>query len=119
MDGRVQFILERLGGDLAQTIRLDSMAGLVNVSPSRLRHLFKDEVGVGFGSYVKVLRLRKAKELVETTFLTVKEIMARIGVADESHFVRDFKRMYGLPPMKYRASRWAEPLPPTDSHRGQ
>ena len=31
--------------------------------------------------------------LLTTTFLSVKEIVRRVGLTDESHFVRDFKRI--------------------------
>lgn len=47
--------------------------------------------------------MRRAQELLETTFLSVKEIMAKVGVTDESHFVRDFKRFHGCTPAQYRA----------------
>jgi AraC-like DNA-binding protein len=40
--------------------------------------------------------------LLTTTFLSVKEIASRVGLADESHFVRDFKRIYGMTPSEYR-----------------
>jgi hypothetical protein len=39
--------------------------------------------------------LRKAKELLETTFLSVKEVIAAVGISDLSHFVRDYKERYG------------------------
>lgn len=53
--------------------------------------------------YRKSLRMRMAKRLLETTFLNVKEIMLEVGFKDESNFVRDFKKCYGLSPTMYRA----------------
>jgi AraC family transcriptional regulator of arabinose operon len=103
MDIRVQMVIAHLNNNLHQELRLDSLACSLNISPSRLRHLFKEEVGVSLFVYLKLLRMRRAKELIETTFLSIKEIMFTIGICDESHFVRDFKRSYGLPPMKYRS----------------
>jgi AraC-like DNA-binding protein len=47
--------------------------------------------------------MAKAKQLVETTFLTVKEIAHHVGISDQSHFVRDFERLYGLSPSRLRA----------------
>ncbi len=73
--------------------------------------------------YMKLLRMMKAKELLEMTFLQVKEICAEVGINDESHFVRDFKRIFGASPMQYRARVWndrprPQPDPPTDSQIG-
>jgi YesN/AraC family two-component response regulator len=83
---------------------LSEMAQIVNLSPSRLRYLFKREVGVAPGHYLRKFRLERAKELLETTFLSVKEIITRIGVNDQSHFIREFKKAYGLTPAQYRMS---------------
>jgi AraC-like DNA-binding protein len=53
-----------------------------------------------------------AKVLLETTFLSVKEVAAKSGFNDLSHFVRDFKKMNGLTPTDHRmqsvATIWAE-----------
>jgi transcriptional regulator GlxA family with amidase domain len=48
--------------------------------------------------------LQKSKELLETTFLSVKEIMVAVGFADLSHFVRDYKQQFGETPSQTRAS---------------
>ena len=52
--------------------------------------------------HIKVLRLKQAKELLETSFLTVKEITLKVGFNDESRFIQDFKKAYGLTPAQYR-----------------
>jgi AraC-like DNA-binding protein len=41
--------------------------------------------------------------LLSNTFLGVKEIMVRVGFSDESHFVRDFKRLHHMAPSEYRS----------------
>jgi AraC-like DNA-binding protein len=46
--------------------------------------------------------MQHAATLLTTTFLSVKEIVRRVGCTDESHFVRDFKRFYGVTPSEYR-----------------
>ena len=52
--------------------------------------------------FVKIVRLKKAKELIETTPLSIKQIMAEVGIKDKSNFCRDFKKTYGVSPVKYR-----------------
>jgi YesN/AraC family two-component response regulator len=90
--------------DYRQEPSLSDMAGVVNLSTSRLRYLFKREIGVAPGHYLKAFRLERARELLETTFLSVKEIIRSIGVKDQSHFIREFKKFYGLTPAQYRIS---------------
>lgn len=46
--------------------------------------------------------MQDATTLLVTTFLSIKEIIAQVGFKDESHFVRDFKRIYGVTPTEYR-----------------
>ena len=49
--------------------------------------------------------MKEATVLLSTTFLSVKEIMVRVGFGDESHFVKDFKKIYGITPTEYRKSK--------------
>jgi transcriptional regulator GlxA family with amidase domain len=50
------------------------------------------------------LRLDHARHLLQTSFLTVKQVMAATGWNDPSHFSRGFKRRHGYTP---RAQRWS------------
>ena len=105
MDLRVQQTINLLSEDLSRPLNLDALAASVNLSPSRLRHLFKSEIGLKPAQYLKRLRIEGARKLLEGSFLRLKEVMPRVGVGDESHFVRDFKKTHGLPPIKYRLSK--------------
>ncbi|HKG14784.1 MAG TPA: helix-turn-helix transcriptional regulator, partial [Pyrinomonadaceae bacterium] len=87
------------------------LAESVNLSPSRLHQLFKRETGVPPARYIRLLRMQRARELLETTHLSVKQVMARVGVTDESHFVRDFKKTYGLTPARHRGRFQEEGAP--------
>ncbi len=74
------------------------------MSPSRFQHLFKAEVGIAPAHYLRALRMEQAKTLLQTSRLTVKQIMNGVGVEDKSHFAREFKKAYGLTPSAYRAA---------------
>jgi AraC-like DNA-binding protein len=67
-----------------------------------MQHLFKADTNMTAAQYLKFLRLQMARQLIESTFLSTKEIMQRVGIRDESHFVRDFRKTYGLPPASYK-----------------
>lgn len=102
MDPRVQQAINLLSEDLGRPFDFQALAASVNLSPSRLRHLFKDETGMTPAQFLKRLRIEGARELLEGSFLRLKDVMPRVGVTDESHFVRDFKKAHGLPPIRYR-----------------
>lgn len=89
-------------GHLHRDLTLEEMARHVNLSPSHLRHLFKEETGTSPARFLKTLRLERAKGLIEGTFLNMKQIMDRVGIKDRRHFAKDFKKAYGLAPAEYR-----------------
>jgi len=103
MDWRVRHTVDLMRHDLHRPWTVAELSRRVNLSPSRLAHLFARDVGVAPGQYLRDLRLERARALVEHSTLSVKEIMARVGFNDPSHFARDFKRRYGAPPRTVRA----------------
>lgn len=89
--------------DVRGELSLAELAQSVNLSVWRLSHIFKSDVGMPPIRYLRLLRMEKAKYLLESSFLSVKEIAFQVGLNDESHFVRDFKSTYGYSPALYRA----------------
>lgn len=89
--------------DVRGELSLAEFAQSVNLSIWRLSHIFKSDVGMPPIKYLRLLRMERAKELLESSFLSVKEIAFQVGLNDESHFVRDFKSTYGFSPAIYRS----------------
>jgi transcriptional regulator GlxA family with amidase domain len=102
MAERVKQVIERMQGNPSRNFSLGEMAQSVNLSPPYFCYLFKSITGVPPAKYLKTLRMQQAATLLTTTFLSVKEIVSRVGCSDDSHFVRDFKRFYGVTPSEYR-----------------
>jgi AraC-like DNA-binding protein len=102
MDWKTRVVINYIVDNLNRKHNLKELAELVNLSPSRLCYKFKAETGTSLARYQKSLKLEKAKELLETTCLRVKEIMVRVGIEDESHFVRDFKKIFNVTPTQHR-----------------
>ncbi|HEU4932006.1 MAG TPA: helix-turn-helix transcriptional regulator [Pyrinomonadaceae bacterium] len=89
--------------DVRGEMSLAEFAQSVNLSVWRLSHIFKSDVGMPPIRYLRLLRMERAKNLLESSFLSVKEIAFQVGLNDESHFVRDFKSTYGFSPALYRS----------------
>jgi AraC-like DNA-binding protein len=103
LDKRVEKILQMMRDDVHGELSLAEFAQSVNLSIWRLSHIFKSDVGMPPIKYLRLLRMERAKGLLESSFLSVKEIAYQVGVNDESHFVRDFKTTYGYSPAIYRS----------------
>jgi transcriptional regulator GlxA family with amidase domain len=102
MDWRVRKVITHLECNIDKQQDLKDLSILVNLSPSRLGHLFKLHTGMSLTLYRKLLKLQKAKELMEKSCLSIKEIMVSVGISDKSHFTKDFKKIFGLSPIQYR-----------------
>lgn len=103
MDKRVEKIIQMMRDDVRGELSLTEFAQSVNLSVWRLCHIFKSDVGMPPIRYLRLLRMERAKVLLESSFLSVKEIAFQVGLNDESHFVRDFKSTYGYSPALYRS----------------
>lgn len=102
MDQRVQHVVSLIRNNYERKLTLREMADTVNLSTWWLCHLFKADMGTSPERFLAMLRLEKAKVLLEESFLSVKEIMADVGMSDAGHFSRSFKAAYGLTPAKWR-----------------
>jgi transcriptional regulator GlxA family with amidase domain len=103
VDKRVEKIIQMMRDDVRGELSLAEFAQSVNLSVWRLCHIFKSDVGMPPIRYLRQLRMERAKHLLESSFLSVKEIAFQVGLNDESHFVRDFKSTYGYSPALYRS----------------
>ena len=101
-DPRISVAIVIMQERFVSGVSLDALAMHLNLSSSRLRHLLKRETGLSATGFIRSLRMERAKELLISSFLSVKEIMAQVGYGDLSHFVRDFKTVTGMSPRRYR-----------------
>ena len=102
MDHRVQRVIDLMTEKIEEEISVEELAQLVNLSPSRFHQIFREATGLPPATYLRQLRIRHARELLENSFLSIKEIRTKVGFPAQSHFVRHFKRAYGIPPTQHR-----------------
>jgi AraC family transcriptional regulator of arabinose operon len=103
LDPRVERVLELVSHDLAAPHTVGTLAAAVGLSPSRLAHLFKHELGDSVTNTVLTLRLRQAARLLEYTSRRVGAIAGDVGFSSAFYFSRQFHRHFGLSPRAYRA----------------
>ncbi|TDD47917.1 helix-turn-helix domain-containing protein [Saccharopolyspora elongata] len=82
-----------------QITRVDALADELGTSVRRLQRLFSEYVGVGPKWVIRRYRLREATERMGEGNWAA--LAAELGYADQAHFARDFKDMFGEPPTWY------------------
>ena len=102
MDRRIDLVISRMETEISAAWDTTALAAVVDLSPSRFRHLFKQETGTSPAQYLRDLRIRKAETMLRTTFLSVKEVLKQVGINSNSHFVSDFRRANGMTPTAFR-----------------
>ena len=73
-----------------------------DLSPNYLSTLFKKRLGVNFVDYLTSLRLAKAKELLVSTNLSIREIGESVGWYSQSYFTKIFIRKEGCTPGEFK-----------------
>lgn len=99
LERAMRYLEARVDGN----IQVSELAALVDMSPSHLSALFRQATGSGPAAFHTSLRMSHARNLLDTTSLSVREIAAAVGYTDPLYFSRHFRRLHGLNPTAYRA----------------
>jgi len=81
-----------------------SMADHFNISTYTLSRIFRNDVGIGFVTYVNAKRVEYAKELLLTTKENVHDIAVKSGFDNDNNFFKVFKANTGMSPTTFRES---------------
>ena len=90
---------------LDQPLQVAVLAAQANISPSHFFALFKRQTGCPPIDYFIQLRMTRARQLLDSTTSSVKEVAAALGYSDPFYFSRLFKSVNQVPPSEYRQQR--------------
>ena len=100
--GIVQKAVEFINSHIHEDITIDRICDAVHVTKYYLCRKFKQSTGLTVMSYIVKTRIISAKNLMETTNLTIGQISQRCGFSSQSYFCRVFKEECGMTPLKFR-----------------
>lgn len=103
LERRLARVLEAIADD--PCLNVNELANMVNLTPSRLQHLFKQHLKVCIRDFSVKQRLQKAARLLSSTDMRVKEVTFEVGYAHCSSFIRAFQKQFGQSPESYRNHR--------------
>lgn len=97
--------IELIEKNYNQNLSLEDICAQAHVSKTYFCYLFKREMGMSVWNYLTVVRLQRAKELLERTQLRSYEIAFQVGYDNPSYFSKVFKKYENMTPNEYRESR--------------
>ncbi len=103
-DRAVLTVRDRLRDAPEDDISLQDLADLAGLSRFHLTRLFQRRFGLAPSTYLRLLRLERAKRLLAAGDAPAG-VAASFGFSDQAHLTRRFKAAYGMTPGRYRASR--------------
>ena len=86
------------------TLCLDSIAQHFGFSSSYISRYFKEQTGETLIKYLDNLRIKKAKQLLRETTLSLQELLLQVGYTDKTNFIRKFKKLENVTPIQYRTA---------------
>lgn len=91
-----------LNSQITRTVRVADVARVVGLSTSHLSALFKQVHGVGILEYQLRQRMGLARDLLDSTELSIAEVASRCGFSDAFYFSRRFRSHHSMSPSAYR-----------------
>ncbi len=95
-------ILRFLSENYEKELSLKKTAETFHMNASYVSQLIKNETGLTYSQYVTELRINKAKELLQTTALSLAEVSEAVGFKDYFYFIKKFKKEVGITPGKFQ-----------------
>lgn len=91
-----------LATDASRRIAIPALAAKLGIGYEVFRKAFHDRFGVAPGDYSIRRRMERARSLLTQGEMTVKEVAFTLGYPNEFAFSRQFSRVYGAPPSRFR-----------------
>lgn len=100
----VEILRRYIRGHLNEELGRTELAQLVYLNPDYLSHIFRERVGMPLVDFITAERMKKARELLLSTDLPIRDVALAVGYANISYFSRQFKRAQGQTPLEFRKS---------------
>jgi AraC-like DNA-binding protein len=97
---RIAQAVEQLRRDFGQPLRIETLAHELGMSVSGFHHHFKAVTALSPLQFQKQLRLQEARRLMLGEDLDAASAGHRVGYHDAAHFNREYKSLFGVPPMR-------------------
>lgn len=80
---------------------LKNISSILKIHPVHLSREFSRYFGTSLGNYIRIIKVNQAFGLIALNQLSMTEICYKCGFFDQSHFITNFKQVYGTTPSKF------------------
>jgi AraC-like DNA-binding protein len=102
-DERIARVVDYISGRLAREFSIGDLARVAGLSVSRFSWLFRERTGLAPVKFLEARRIEKARHLLLTTDLPVRQIGLLVGFPNAQHFSTRFRKLTGQSPRAFRA----------------
>ncbi len=94
----VKYVQENYRNDLTMA----EVANHISLNYSYFSILFKEKTGMNFVDYLRMIRIEKAKELLQNSIYKIYEVSEMVGYNNTKHFTTTFRTLTGISPKEFR-----------------
>ncbi len=87
-------------------ITVNKLAEAINISPTHLSRIFKQETGISVSEYIRQRKIDMAKNLLRFSDYDFVEIAVMLSYSSQSHFIQHFRSQTGMTPKTYRKQNY-------------
>jgi AraC family transcriptional regulator len=100
--GWIKALSEVLHDEWTTFHNLDDLSVILNVHPVTISKYFTKNFGCTLGEYMRKIKIEKSLSLIQNKSQSLTEIALECGFADQSHFIRNFKKFTGQLPKEFQ-----------------
>jgi YesN/AraC family two-component response regulator len=98
-------LLVHIGEHYQQELSLSELAEKFHLNPTYCSELFRKITRKTYSEYLSGLRIEQARRFLDSTTMALEDIAYRVGFSDYYYFSKVFKKITGLPPLRYRKKK--------------
>ncbi|HPX27666.1 MAG TPA: helix-turn-helix domain-containing protein, partial [Treponemataceae bacterium] len=98
-------VIQYVKNNYKEDLKLELLGELFNCNSAYLGKKFKEHTGVPFNTYLDVIRIEAAKEMLKNTDLKIYQISKLVGYSNTDYFFLKFKKHTNITPKKYKTGK--------------
>ena len=100
----IEFCCKYIEENIFEKLYINELAEKINLSESRFKHKFKEEIGMPPNEYIIKQKIEKAKEFMLMKDISVTNLAYDLGFSNSSYFSTVFKKLQGMSPSEFKIS---------------